>query len=49
VEFLPGTYTSKVKWEWVKIRKQNEALGTYIYARSAAAAVGYDSIGIEIE
>lgn len=34
----------EIKWVWVKIRQRNEALDTHIYARAAAAAVGYDSI-----
>jgi len=36
------TKRSKVKQEWVKIRERNEALDSHIYARAAAAAVGYD-------
>lgn len=40
----PKDKRSKVRWEWVKIRERNEALDTHIYARVAAAAVGYDTL-----
>ena len=43
----PKDKRSRVKWEWVKIRERNEALDTHVYARTAAAAVGYDVVGQE--
>ncbi len=47
MKITPKDKRAKVKREWVKVRERNEALNTYVYARAAEAAIGYDAVAQE--